>query len=184
MVVRIDQAGPGLLPSPGAPAESPLGRDISAIATIGVGVPEAPRSSNRKYKNMANPVKTTVDVGSVQIRDIEISDDSFLTFPGAATYLEGSLLAVDSVSLKYVPFVKGGSTNQNGIPKAVLPYSVTSPGAGDQTVRVIVSGVVKKQRLIIIADGNDSNIDRAVLDQLRDYGIQPLSVQDLAALDN
>lgn len=132
---------------------------------------------------MANPTKTTVDIGSVQIRDIEI-DDGILTFPGAATYLEGSLLAVDSSTLKYVPFVKGGVTNGNGIAKAVLASSLTAAGAGDQPVRVIVLGVVKKERLIIIADGDDSNIDRAVIDGLRDYQIQPLSTKQLAVLDN
>lgn len=132
---------------------------------------------------MANPTKTTVDIGSCQLRDIEI-DDGVLTFPGAATYNEGTLLAVDSVSLKYVPFVKGGSTNQNGIAKAVLASPITAGGAGDQPARVIVRGVVKKERLIIVADGDDSNIDRAVIDGLRDYQIQPLSTKQLAVLDN
>jgi hypothetical protein len=132
---------------------------------------------------MANPTKTTVDFGSVQLRDIE-TDDGVLTFGGAATYVEGSILAVDSVSLKYVPFVKGGSTNQNGIAKAVLAAPVTAAGAGDQPVRVIVLGVVKKERLVIIADGDDTNVDRAVIDGLRDYGIQPLSTKQLAVLDN
>jgi hypothetical protein len=132
---------------------------------------------------MANPTKTTVDVGSCQLRDIE-TDDGVLTFPGAATYVEGTLLAVDSVSLKYVPFVKGGATNQNGIVKALLASPMTAGGAGDQPVRVIVKGVVKKERLVIVADGDDSNIDRAVIDGLRDYGIQPLSTKQLAVLDN
>jgi hypothetical protein len=132
---------------------------------------------------MANPTKTTVDIGSIQIRDVEI-DDGVLTFPGAATYVEGSILAVDSVSLKYVPFVKGGSTNQNGVAKALLASPMTAAGAGDQPVRVIVLGVVKKERLVIIADGDDTNVDRAVIDGLRDYGIQPLSTKQLAVLDN
>jgi len=132
---------------------------------------------------MANPVKTTVDLGTAQLRDIEI-EDGILTFPGAATYVEGTLLAVDSVSLKYVPFVKGGATNQNGIAKAVLACPITAGGAGDQPARVIVRGEVKKARLVIVADGDDSNIDRAVIDGLRDYGIQPVTAQNIAYLDN
>lgn len=132
---------------------------------------------------MANPTKTTVDVGSFQIRDVE-TDDGVLTFPGAATYVEGTLLAVDSGTLKYVPFVKGGVTAGNGIVKAVLASPLTAVGAGDLPARVCVLGVVKKERLVIVADGDDSNIDRAVIDGLRDYGIQPLSTKQLAVLDN
>lgn len=132
---------------------------------------------------MANPTKTTCDQGTVQLRDVQHAD-GVVTFGGVATYPEGTILARDSVSLKYVAFVKGGSTNQNGIPKAVLAQALTSGGAGDLPARVQISGEVLKERLIIQADGNDSNIDGAVLDQLSDYKITPVSVKQLARLDN
>jgi hypothetical protein len=128
-------------------------------------------------------VRTVVDTGSVEIEGGEFRDE-LITFAGADTLAPGTILARDSVSLKLVIFVKGGSTNENGIPKAVLTHEVVATGAGDRPCRALVKGSVKKERLIIDADGNDSNIDGKVLDQLRDYGITPVNTKQLAALDN
>lgn len=132
---------------------------------------------------MANITITNCDLGNVILEGADIRDE-LLTFAGAATVLEGTILARDSVSLLLVPFVKGGVTNENGIPKAVLTYDVTAAGAGDEAVRACVGGKVRKERLIIDADGDGSNIDDAVLDQLRDYAIIPIDVQKLNILDN
>lgn len=132
---------------------------------------------------MANLTITNVDLGSVILKDGEFRDD-LLTFAGAATVVEGTILARDSVSLKLVPFVKGGVTNENGIPKAVLTYDVTAAGAGDESIRDMVSGSVRAERLIIDADGDGSNVDAAVLDQLRDYSLVSIDVQELNILDN
>jgi hypothetical protein len=110
--------------------------------------------------------------------------DDVLTFAGADTFVKGTILARDNVSGKLVLFVKGGATNENGIPKAVLTYGVERAGAGDEAVRVLVKGRVRKDRLVIDADGDDSNIDETVCDQLRDYGITPVDTQQLAQLDN
>lgn len=132
---------------------------------------------------MANSTITNVDLGSVIFKDGEFRDD-LLTFAGAATVVEGTILARDSVSLKLVPFVKGGVTNENGIPKAVLTYDVTAAGAGDESIRDMVSGSVRAGRLIIDADGDGSNVDAAVLDQLRDYSLVSIDVQELNILDN
>jgi hypothetical protein len=51
-------------------------------------------------------------------------------------------------------------------------------------VRVLCEGEVNRDRLIIHADGDNSNVDAVVRDQLRDFGIVPTSVQQLAQLDN
>jgi len=132
---------------------------------------------------MANINITNVNIGSVILKDGEFRDD-LLTFAGAATVLEGTILARDSVSLKLVPFVKGGIVNENGIPKAILTYDVTAVGAGDESIRDMVSGSVRAERLIIDADGDGSNVDAAVLDQLRDYSLISIDVQELNILDN
>lgn len=132
---------------------------------------------------MVNLTITNVDLGSVILKDGEFRDD-LLTFAGAVTVLEGTILARDSVSLKLVPFVKGGSTNENGIPKAVLTYDVTAAGAGDESIRDMVSGSVRAERLIIDADGDASNVDNKVLDQLRDFSLVSIDVQELNILDN
>jgi len=132
---------------------------------------------------MPNLTITNVDLGNVILKDGEFRDD-LLTFAGAATVLEGTILARDSASLKLVPFVKGGVTNENGIPKAVVTYDVVAAGAGDVSIRDMVSGSVRAERLIINADGDGSNVDAAVLDQLRDYSLISIGVQELNILDN
>ncbi len=110
--------------------------------------------------------------------------DDVITFAAAGTLAPGTILARDSVSLKLVPFVKGGTDNENGTPKAVLTYEVSATAAGDVPARVAVSGEFRKERLVIDADGDDSNIDAAVIDQLRDYDLVPLDVTDLSVADN
>ena len=132
---------------------------------------------------MANSTITNVDIGSVILEEGKFRDD-LLTFAGVATILEGTILARDSVSLKLVPFVKGGVANENGMPKAVLTYEVTSTGAGDVPVRDMVSGSVRAGRLVIDADGDASNVDNKVLDQLRDFSLVAIDVQELNILDN
>lgn len=129
---------------------------------------------------MANPVSTSIDLGGVALEG-EAFDDELLTFGGAATYLAGTILARDSATLKFIAFVKGGVTAGNGIPKAVLTYDVTAAGAGDIKISALIKGVVKKQRLIILADGNDSNVDGAVKDQLRAFGLTPVPVQQTSS---
>jgi len=133
--------------------------------------------------NGSNYTNTPCDLGTVQVRDCEFQDELF-TSGGADELVEGTILARDSVSLKLRLFVKGGSTNENGIPKVVLAHNVSISGAGDVAVRVINQGVVKKERLVIDADGDDSNIDKKVLDQLRDYKITAVNSKKLGRLDN
>lgn len=113
-----------------------------------------------------------------------VFEDDLITFGGAGTLLAGTILARDSVSLKLVPFVKGGSTNENGIPKAVLRGALTATGAGDLPARPIVGGKLRASKLVIDADGDASNVDAKVLDQLRDYSIIALSTTELSQLDN
>ncbi len=134
---------------------------------------------------MSNITITNNDLGSVLLEGgaFDFRDDT-LTFTGADTYVAGTILARDSVSLKLIAFVKGGSTNENGIPKTVLTYDVVATGAGDVSVSALNSGTVRKERLVVDAVGDDSTVDAAVIDQLRDYSIKVQDVQELNQLDN
>jgi len=132
---------------------------------------------------MTNLVITNVDTGNVILESGDFEDGA-LVFAGAGTVLEGTILARDSVSFKFVPYVIGGVVNENGIPKAVISYDVVAEGAGDIQTRPMVSGRVREERLIVDADGDGSNITPAILDQLRDYKITAVSVDDLSQLDN
>ena len=132
---------------------------------------------------MANITITNVDVGNVILTDAEFRDD-LLTFTIAdTTVAAGTILARLSGSLKLVPFVKGGAGGAE-IPVAIITYDVTAAAAGDEQVRAGISGKYRKERLIIDADGDDSNIDAVVLDQLRDYALIPIDVQELNIFDN
>lgn len=126
---------------------------------------------------------TNINLRNPILADAEFRDE-LLTLAGADVIAPGTILARDSVSQKLVLFVKGGSTNQNGIPKAILTYQVTSTGAGDVPIRAGVSGKFRKEKLIIDADGTGANVDAAVLDQLRDYSLVPINVTELNIVDN
>lgn len=130
-----------------------------------------------------NMTVTNNDLGTPIIEDAEFKDDT-LTFAGADTFAAGTILARDSVSDNLVLFVKGGVVNENGIPKAILTYDVTAAGAGNAAIRAGIAGKYRKEKLIIDADGDDSNIDAVVIDELRDYGLVPLNVSELNIQDN
>lgn len=132
---------------------------------------------------MADPVITNYDTATVQMFNDEYVD-GMLTFAGAATVLAGTILARDSVSLNFVPYAIGGVTNENGIPKAIITYPVTATGAGDEAVRVGITGEYRFSKSVVDADGDNSNITAAIRDQLRDYGIILTDTEQLLELDN
>lgn len=132
---------------------------------------------------MPNLTVENNDLGSVLIHG-ESWRENLLTFVGVATVLAGTILARDSVSGKLIPFVKGGVTNENGIPKTVVTYDVGATGAGDISIRALVGGRVRANKLIIDADGDGSNIDEVVLDQLQNYNIAAEDVNELNIPDN
>lgn len=129
------------------------------------------------------PTVTEIDVSQLII---SVDNNGFrtelVTFAGAGTVSKGTILARDSVSGNMVPFVIGGSTNENGIPKAVAAEDVVATGAGNVRGRVLQAGVVDFGLLIVNADGDNSNITNAHIDQLRDYGIRTESLLELNKL--
>lgn len=135
---------------------------------------------------MPNSTITNVDLGSVILKDAAFRDE-LLVFTAAGTVAEGTILARHTggttPSNKLVPFVVGGIEGR-GIPLALVTYDVTAAAAGDVAIRAGVAGRYRKERLVIAADGDDRNVTNAVIDQLRDYGLVPEDVQELAILDN
>jgi hypothetical protein len=132
---------------------------------------------------MSNIEITTNQTNGIRIWE-PIHKDDLVTLVGADVLLAGTILARDSVSLELVLFVKGGSTNENGIPKAVIDYGFTATGAGTFSVRALVGGRIRAADLVIDADGDATNVDAAVLDQLRDFGLVGLSTAQLSTFDN
>ena len=121
---------------------------------------------------------TTYIGGGIELQDGQFRDE-VLAFAGAATVLKGTILARVAATGKLVPFSPAGSGGAE-IPKAVLTYDVARASAGDESIRAMVRGVANRNRLIIAADGNGTNITAGHLDQLRNCGITPIDVQQLA----
>jgi hypothetical protein len=79
---------------------------------------------------------------------------------------------------KLVPYAIAGAGGAQ-VPMAILTYDATLSSAGNLRVRVLVSGDVKKERLIIDADGNGSNVNASVIDAMQRARITVTSTQQL-----
>lgn len=132
---------------------------------------------------MSNIDITDIDNGSVIVQRGEFEDGE-IAFGGADVLAPGTILARDTTNNKYQIYAKNGVTNGNGTPVAVLTYELTALGAGDEPVRPMVNGEVNQNRLIIDADGDASNVDGQVRDELRQTGIVSVDVEQLGVLDN
>lgn len=132
---------------------------------------------------MANLNITNNDLAGllIEAQGNDFADDEYSGVSGNKA--AGTIVARSSVTGHLITFVKGGSTNGNGTPVAVLPYTLAHTG-GAATVRALIAGKVRKEKLIIAADGDDTNIDAAVKDKLRNVGIVPVVVSEQNTLDN
>lgn len=127
----------------------------------------------------------TLTVGAGAATVFEVAGLQFTVTDGATDFAAGDsfTLTVATAGNKFVPFAKDGAGGAQ-IPKAVLTYDVTATGAGDVAIRAGIEGYIRIDKLIIHADGTGVNVDAVVLDQLRDYGITPLAVDELNSFDN
>ncbi len=136
---------------------------------------------------MPNITVTNIDNGSVLFQaEQTVFNSDVVTLGAGITAAAGTILARDTSTKKLVPFVKGGTTNGNGVPSTVLTYAATNESESTADVPVRVPGAAKVyiDRLIIAADGDASNVDTTVIDQLRDFSIIPAESVDLTVLDN
>lgn len=84
---------------------------------------------------------------------------------------------------KMVPYATAGAGGAQ-YPKAVLTYDVYKAGAGDEVIRNMITGTLRKERLVLDADGDASNITDAILDELRNYTLVGIDTLELGMLDN
>lgn len=96
------------------------------------------------------------------------------------TYPVGTLLARDTSTQKLVPYVKGGATNGNGIINSILTAELVAGAVQDYSVDVTISARVDKDLLIIDADGNASNIDAVLVDEMAKMSIYAQSYSKLS----
>lgn len=133
---------------------------------------------------MPNVTVTDVDLGSVIVHADAYEHDALVTFGGADVYVAGTILARDTSTQKFIAYVKGGSSNGNGVPRAILTHELTATLAGDLAASVLVAGEINQRRLVIDADGDASNVDGNVRDLLRQTGLIAVDVDQLGDDDN
>lgn len=124
------------------------------------------------------------DVGAGAATTFEVGGLTFRITDGSADFAAGDIFTLPVVADgKLVPFDPAGAGGVQN-PLCVLPYELVAAGSGDKQARVLVSGKVNKNRLIIDADGDGSNITAEILDQLRSAGIESDPVTQLGEYDN
>lgn len=131
---------------------------------------------------VSNTIKTAA--GASQATTIEIGSLTFIVTDGATDFVVGDkfslTVAADGNLVPYATAGVGGAQ----IPIEVLTYELVTTAGGDFPVRPMVSGEVKKERLVIDGSAAGVGITDAILDQLRDYGIVATDFTELNKLDN
>jgi hypothetical protein len=122
----------------------------------------------------ATEVKTVTEADTTDLTVTVSGVAAVMTATTSIQFVSGAALAKLGLSVETV------AANENGITKAVITYEFAGVN-GDNQIRALVSGKVRDQRLVI---ANGSSMTDAIRDQLRNYGIVPVSVTDLSVLDN
>jgi hypothetical protein len=131
---------------------------------------------------VATDLAITVGAGASTI--LEVAGLVFTVTDGATDFAAADFFTLTvAADGKLVPYVVAGDGGAQ-FPKTVLTFDVTATGAGDEAIRSMVSGSVRAERLIIDADGDNSNVTDAILDLLRDFSLISIDVQELNILDN
>jgi hypothetical protein len=125
--------------------------------------------------------KEVVNDGVIRVGRTEIG---LLTAAGADTFLANTLVALDTATQNYVPYVIGGTTNGNGIVAGALTEEKVAAGAGDIPVTIYIDADIQTHKAVVHADGDASNIDANVKLLCRDKGITLVDTKDLYVADN
>jgi hypothetical protein len=150
---------------------------VEAVANGGIWKLEDPNGAL-----VAEKLTMTVGAGAATV--FEIAGMTFtITDAGTDFALADKFSLTVAANGKMVVFALAGLGGAQ-FPIAVLTSDEVATGAGDLPIRPAISGQVRKEKLIIDLDGDGSNVDVTVLDQLRDFGIIPIDVQELNVLDN
>jgi len=131
---------------------------------------------------VANDITMTPGAGGVTV--IKVAGMQFSITDAATDFIVGDFFTLTvAADGKLVPYVVAGAGGAQ-IPKSILTYDVVAAGAGDKKIRDMVTGTVRGNKLIIDADGDNSNVTDAILDMLRDYSLVTIDVTELNIPDN
>lgn len=122
----------------------------------------------------AAEVKTVTEADTT---DLTVTVDGLTAVFTATTsiqFVSGDALAKLGLSVETV------TASGNGIPIMVMPYELIG-ALGDNTVRPMISGKFRTDKLVIAGGGS---ITDEIKDQLRDYALIPIDNTDYSILDN
>lgn len=126
----------------------------------------------------------TLRVGSGLVTTLTAGGITFTVTDGAADFDAGDTFSAAVVANgNYVPFATDGVAGAN-IPTAIITCDVVATGAGNEPIRPMIGGQYRSGDLVIDADGDNSNVTDAIIDQLRDFTIIGRPTTQLAFADN
>jgi hypothetical protein len=128
---------------------------------------------------MANITTTNIDLSVVCLETPYTEDETF-TAGGAGTTAAGTLLGRITASGKLI-VCDDAAVDGSQVAVAVLQYDVVAAGAGDLTIRPVLKGRVRKDKIFY---ENADPIVPATLDQLRTMGIIAVDVDQLGKFNN
>lgn len=130
---------------------------------------------------VATDIKMTV--GSTTATVVKTAGLQF-TITDATDFVAGDSFTLTVAAVDYyVPFDSAGAGGAQ-VPSAIITSAVYKGTAGTVPVRVAVRGNLRKDKLIIAADGNSANVNSNVIDGLRRFGFLVESVTNRSVLDN
>lgn len=128
--------------------------------------------------------KLTLTVGAGAVSLFSVAGMTFTVTDGSTDFAVADKFSLTvAADGKMVPFAVAGVGGAQ-VPEAILTYDVTAAGAGDETIRAMISGKVRRQRLVIKGSAAGVGITTAIQDALRDFTIVGVEVQELNVLDN
>ena len=131
---------------------------------------------------VASDLIMTAGAGAATV--FEAAGLEFTITDAAADFIVGDfftmIVAADGKMVVFAVAGAGGAQT----PKQIVTFDVVAAGAGDEAIRSGVAGSYRKERLVIDGSAAGVGITDAIIDQLRDFNLVPIDVQELNILDN
>ena len=132
---------------------------------------------------MVNPVITDNTLPSMLLSGNHSFHQETFSAAGALAFPTGMVLGRITASGK-VTFYNSGAVDGTEIPLGVLTNALTTTGAGDTEIRMLMSGEVREDKLLVWTAGVPVVPTTAERSLLADYGIIGLPDTELLRFDN
>lgn len=126
----------------------------------------------------------TLRVGDALLTTFVVKGITFVVTEGSTDFAAADFFTATVVANEKLAVFAIGGVAGLGVPVAISPNDLTKGSSGDFSARVQIAGDTLLSRLIIAADGDASNIDDVIRDQLRNVGINSFESKQLQAVDN